>query len=291
VVAAASFVLLVLVLPQVATGIGLGSLALRLDSSVACGSIGSSGSGSFGSGGSGSGSGSTDCGPPALTATPDTKLADAQSIQVIGTGFSPNSQISIAECKAGATSQAGCDPGTLLETTSNGSGFFITQYTVSRLINTSALNGTTESTDCAVDSCILGAGDSASLAAAAAVTPISFNPKIPPVFTVTVAPVDKVNDGGADITGTFVCRRPQSVQIFVLLDQHRGRFNIENENFSQIACQGHKKWTVVVPPGYIGVFGPGKATVSLGVSTQLGGSFREVEMSEKIKLEAGAAKK
>jgi hypothetical protein len=82
IIAVAGFVLLVTVLPQVASGIGLGSLANRLDSAAACsgssGSSGGSGSGSSGgscctgssdSGGSGSGSGSSQCntGPGTVT--------------------------------------------------------------------------------------------------------------------------------------------------------------------------------------------------------------------------------
>ena len=54
-IAVAGFVLLVTVLPQVASGIGLGALANRLDSATTCGSSGSSGS----SGGSSPSSGSS----------------------------------------------------------------------------------------------------------------------------------------------------------------------------------------------------------------------------------------
>jgi hypothetical protein len=223
-----------------------------------------------------------------LTASPDTKLADAHSIIVTGAGFSPNTQISIAECKAGATGQAGCDLSTVLYTASNGSGSFTAPYSVSRILTTTDAEGLSESTDCALDPSILGAADTANLAVAA-VTGIKFNPKIPPVFRYTVASTDKVNTstGVADIAGTFTCRRPLSIQIYVDLDQHRGRFNTENEGFDLVNCTGHKKWTVAVAPGFA-LFGAGKATVDVSLSTRIVNSFRNINVSTKIDLESGA---
>jgi Neocarzinostatin family len=291
VVAAASFVLLVLVLPQVATGIGLGSLAARLTDSGACGSSGSSGSGSFGSGGSGSGSGST-CGPLSLTASPDKKLADAQTIVVDGSGFPPYTSVGIAECKAGATGQNGCDLGTLVETGTDGSGSFVLPYSVSRLISTTNAQGMSVSTDCALDPCILAAAETSNQAVAA-VTTIGFNPKIPPVFQETVSSTDNVisSTGVAEIAGTFICRQPLVIELFINLDQHRGRFNVENETFSSVTCKGHSKWVVPVPSEYgIAVFGPGKATVNAAFSTRIGNSYRSVDVSSKITL-TGVTKK
>src|SRR5580704_10339652 len=101
VIAAASFVLLVLVLPQVATGIGLGGLASRANNSSSCGS----GSGSMGSG---SGSSST-CGPPVLAVNPDSGLADGQTVSVTGSGFSPFTGVGMVECARGAKGPSQCD--------------------------------------------------------------------------------------------------------------------------------------------------------------------------------------
>jgi len=282
VVAAASFVLLVLVLPQVATGIGLGRLAAQLTDSGSCGS-GSGSSGSASLGGSGSGSSSV-CGPPAISANPDTALVDDQSITVTGSGFPPYTQISLAECKAGATGQAGCDLGSVGYTGSDGSGSFVTTYAVSRIIETTSTSGSTESTDCAVESCILGGAESSNLAVAA-VTSIAFNAKVPPVFQGALASTDQVHasTGVADIGGTFICRQRLSVQMFVYLDQHRGRFNVENGVLAVINCSGHKKWTVSVPPGFR-LFGAGKATVAVALSTQIGNSYRNVELAGTVKL-------
>jgi hypothetical protein len=286
VIAAASFVLLALVLPQVATGIGLGRLAARITTSGACGSASGSGSGSIGSG---SGS-SMNCGPPAITVSPDTKLVDTESVTVTGTGFPPDSEISVAECKAGATGQNGCDVGTVRSAGTDDNGYFSTTYAVSRIIETTEANGTTESTDCAVGSCILGAATSYDLAVGA-VIPISFNPRVPPAFTAALAPVDIVNSktGAADIAGTFVCRGHLTVQIFLGLDEHRGRFNVQSEAFDFAKCLGHKKWSVDVPPGYL-AFGPGRGTVAASFSTVIGSDERNVGISGKVKFENATSK-
>jgi hypothetical protein len=283
VVAAASFVLLVLVLPQVATGIGLGSLAARLTDSGACGSSGSSGSGSFGSGGSGSGSATT-CGPLTLTASPDTKLADAQTINVTGSGFPPYAGVGVAECKAGATGQNGCDLGTLIEVGTSNSGSFVVPYSVSRIISTTNAQGLSVSTDCALDPCILVAAE-ISNQAVAAVTTIGFNRKIPPVFQETVSPTDDVisSTGVAEVAGTFICRQSLFVQLYVNLDQHRGRFNVENESFDYVQCKGHSKWVVPVPPAF-SVYGSGKAMVNVDFSVDVGNSFRSIDVSSNITL-------
>jgi len=95
-IAVAGFVLLVTVLPQVASGIGLGSLASRLDSTAKCsGSSGSSGSSSSccsGSSGSSLGTGSSSCGtgPGTISGTVTVTGAPAGfSPAVIGAGACP----------------------------------------------------------------------------------------------------------------------------------------------------------------------------------------------------------
>jgi hypothetical protein len=173
----------------------------------------------------------------------------------------------------------------------NGNGYFSVNYAVSRIIETTEANGTTESTDCAVSSCILGAATSFDLAVGA-VAPISFNPRVPPAFTVALDPVDTVTPttGVANIAGTFVCRRHLIVQIFLGLDQHRGRFNVRSEAFDSARCSGHTKWIVHVPPGFLVNFGPGKAALTASFSTVIGNDEREVGISGKVKLENATSK-
>jgi hypothetical protein len=277
VVAGASFVLLVLVLPQIATGIGLGALAGPATTSGSCGS---SGSGS-------SGSGST-CGPLAISAQPDTKLVDTEAVVVTGSGFTPNAVISLAHCKAGATAAAGCDVSNLLQILSSGSGSFVTTYDVSRIIYTQTPSGASVSTDCATAPCMLGAADSGDLVVAA-VTPLSFNRKVPPVFQAALDPTDKVSTatGAAEVAGTFVCRRPAVVQFFVDLDQHRGRFNVQNQSFAVASCKGSRSWKVAVPPGIL-TFAPGKASAAVALSAEIGPVFRTIPLTGKVTLVASS---
>jgi hypothetical protein len=230
VVAAASFVLLVLVLPQVANGIGLGGLASRLTASPNCGSSGSSGSGSFGSGGSGSGSGSSTCGPLTLSATPSTNLFDGETIFVTGSGFAPNAQIGMTECKTGAGLE-GCDISSALEFTSDGSGSFSTLFTVSKVFDISNKLGTTEkSFDCAPSRCFLGAADLSNYDFAAT-TPLEFNPRSPLALRGSVSLTGTVNThtGIAVIAGTVTCTQPTEVDVYIDLQQTYHRFNFTNE--------------------------------------------------------------
>lgn len=91
VIAGATFVLLVVVLPQVAGGLGLGSLASRLDSTPGC-SSGSSGSGAAAASGSSS---SSQCGPQNGTVAGTVKVTGAPhgfSPGLIGAGACPAAQ-------------------------------------------------------------------------------------------------------------------------------------------------------------------------------------------------------
>jgi hypothetical protein len=277
--AAASFVLLVLVLPQVATGIGLGSVASRLTASGSCGS---------GSGSSGSGSSSV-CGPPTLTVYPSVGLADGQTITVTGSGFTPFMGVGMVECEQGATGPSGCDLSTLLELGTDASGSFSTPYSVTRVITTAAGKlGANKTLDCALSPCFLGAADISNYSVAASAA-IAFDPKIPPVLAGALAPTDMVNPrtGVASISGAVTCTRALTVQLYIDLSQRYRRFNFENYAYSSVNCGQTKratKWTVAVPPG-IGLFGVGKATVTVQLSSSIGNSYRNVTISRSIMLE------
>ncbi len=285
VVAAASFVLLVLVLPQLATGIGLGGLASRLTSSGSCGSSGSSGSM-----GSGSGSSSV-CGPPTLTAVPDTALADGQSITVTGSSFSPFSGVGMVECENGATGPQQCDLSTLLEVGTDGSGSFSTTYVVSRIVNIPTKAGKAKTLDCAVSRCFLGAADISNYSVAA-LARLGFNPKSPLVLRGSLATTDTVvpRTGVASISGTALCTRTELVNVTVELQQiFRRRFNFTNYGQTTIVCKGHSPWTVTVPPGF-GLFFVGPANVTAQLSTQIGNSYRNVGLAGAVVLQSAKKK-
>jgi hypothetical protein len=287
VVAAASFVLLVLVLPQVATGIGLGSLA-HLVGSGPCGSSGSSGS--MGSG-SGSG-GSSECGPPTLTVNPSSGLVDGQTVSVTGSGFSPYSGVAMVECQADATGPAQCDLSSVLEVGTDGSGSFAATYTVSRIIEIANLeNGNEKARNCGAVGCILGAADINNYSVAAS-SPLGFKPHSPLAFRGTVAPTSTVTPktGIADISGTVTCTQPDSVDIYVELQQRYKRFNFTSQGEATVACKGRTPWTAVVEPGF-GLFGVGAANVEAELSTEIGNnSYRNINITRDIELQAASKK-
>ena len=292
VVAAASLVLLVLVLPEVATGIGLGSLAAHLVGS-GCGSSGSSGS--SGSGGSGgSGSGSSTCGPPVLSAAPTTGLADGQPIAVTGANFSAFSQVGLAECTRSPKGPVHCDLSTSDIVGTDGSGSFTTTYTVSRILDVGTKpGGASKRVDCAHAHCVLGAADLINYALTAFV-PLSFRPHGTLALRGALASTDAVvtKTGVATIAGTVSCTRPGSVQIQVTLSQiYRKRFNFTNSGSTSVECTGrHTPWTVSVPPG-IGLFGVGPATVDAEISEPIGNTFRTITLTRSVALQAEKAKK
>jgi Neocarzinostatin family len=289
VVAAASFVLLVLVLPQVATGIGLGGLASRLTASAGCGSSGSSGSGSgsavFGSGGSGSGSGSSTCGPLTLSAAPSTNLFDGEIISVNGSGFPPNSQIGMTECKTGDGLE-GCDISSALIFQSDGSGSFSTQFTVSKVFEVSNKLGTTDKNfDCAPSRCFLGAADLQNYDFAAT-TPLEFNPRSPLALRATVSPTGTVNThtGIAVISGTVTCTEPTEVSVYIQLQQTYKRFNFTSQGQTSVSCFRHTAWSVPVPPGF-GLFGVGTSNVQAEISGEVGNSYRNINQTRNVELQ------
>lgn len=298
VVAAASLVLLVLILPQVATGIGLGSLVGRLTSTGGCGSSGSSGSTTVTTiGGSGSGSGSSVCGPPTLVPNPNSDLADGQTISVSGSGFTPFSFVGMVECKVNATDASGCDLSTLFEVGTDGSGSFSTTYTVSRIL-TVAGKGTPippygevgKKFDCAVSRCALGAADVTDYSIDAT-APLAFNPRTPLALRGTVGPVDTVvtHTGVATIVGTVTCTQNLVVEVDVELQQEFHRFNFTNEGSTIVTCAGHTQWSVNVPPD-LGLFGVGSAVVQTEISAEIGNSYRSIDIKRNVALQSAKKK-
>ncbi len=125
--------------------------------------------------------------PPAITVTPDTGLVSRQVVTVDGTGFAPNSAVSLSECPVDydvANGPCSFTGGTWL--TADGSGAFSATFTVTRGVLSSYFPATL--TDCAdaPGTCVISANsfDNGDHAAAA----IAFDSAVPvptPVVTVT----------------------------------------------------------------------------------------------------------
>jgi hypothetical protein len=224
---------------------------------------------------------------PALAATPDTGLADGQTITVTGTGFSADAGIAMVECEPGATGPDGCDLQTLLEDQSDGSGDFTTPYSVTRVISIpSATNpDVTTSLDCATQACFLGAADISDYSVSA-FTPLSFNPKLPLLLTGTLdhAGTVRPRSGIAAISGTVTCASPTTVDVEVDLTQYYKRFVFFNYADSIVQCTtSPTDWTVDVPPGN-GLYGVGRSMAEVYFDAQFGTTYRNVEISGKVRL-------
>jgi lysophospholipase L1-like esterase len=165
---------------------------------------------------------------PAVFANPSTGLDDGQHIQVSGAGFDPGVQVGIAECEAGATSEADCYLQDVVFATTDQSGSFTTSFEVARVIQVgSAPIGATGGSliDCAqADACALGAIE-LSDSSEAAIVPIGFDPSVPAPTplqvtiqlaggTIQIAP-----DGSITLSGTVSCNESATVNIQVNISQ------------------------------------------------------------------------
>src|SRR6266566_3570942 len=107
-----------------------------------------------------------------LSASPDTGLADGQSITVTAAGYPLNHSLDLVEC----AQDLGCDFSTLRVLFSGDIGGYTTEFSVRRIIH---LEGV--AIDCAVDqNCILVSLDITDLSTGAQ-TSIAFDPNIPPL--------------------------------------------------------------------------------------------------------------
>jgi hypothetical protein len=127
---------------------------------------------------------------PVVKVSPSTGLADLQQVTVTGTGFSPNVQIGVIECRPGALSEPDCDLSTVVLVQADKHGAFTLKRSVRRLITVAS-----SKIDCAdAAGCIVGAGNVGNLEQANGQT-IFFDPKIPPkVPKITVTPNTKLID-------------------------------------------------------------------------------------------------
>jgi hypothetical protein len=225
---------------------------------------------------------------PALAAVPDTGLADGQSVNVTGSGFSANTEVAMVECQPGAVSEEGCDLNTVVIVNSDGSGDFTTPYNVTRIINVGDEGPTTTQIDCAKAACVLGAADIEDFSVSA-FTPLSFDPTLPLQLSGTVNKKGSVQPrkGVATISGTLTCLTSTTVDVDVYLVQFFHRFVFSNEVDNVFPCSPTTStWSIAVPPGN-GLYGVGKSQATVDFDAQIGNSFRDIEVNAKVHLSKG----
>lgn len=114
--------------------------------------------------------------PPSITVTPSTNLADLQLVTIAGKNFTANAIIATLECAATATTESGCDLGTLIEINDTATGTVSLSRYVRRIITPS-----TGKLDCAskLGACAMVAANISNTTEHAGAL-LDFNPKIPP---------------------------------------------------------------------------------------------------------------
>ena len=143
---------------------------------------------------------------PTLTVTPNDELLDGEPVSVTGTGFLPNSTVYIIPCPAGATTVPECDTSLLPDgVQTDAAGSFSADHVAQRFIQ-GQIGGVPTDLDCAVDPCVLGAGDLGLERTAFA--PIDFADGPVPQPTINITPSDGLSDGEeVQVVGTGF--RPQ----------------------------------------------------------------------------------
>ena len=149
-------------------------------------------------------------GSPTLTATPLTSLVDGQQVEIQGTAFAGSGEVVIAECKSGVTSDSECDGSDITTVSTDQSGSFSTSFVVARVISASG-----DTIDCAqAGVCVVAAANLPKLSVGA-VTPVSFDPAVPPLLI--GLPVPSVSplapDGSLVVSGSVTCNETTSLSI------------------------------------------------------------------------------
>jgi Neocarzinostatin family len=201
---------------------------------------------------------------PTITATPNTNLADGQTISVEASGFAANTEMAVVECPGTVVSPATCDLNTVVFVTTNPTGAYPSvAFTVSRILS--------DGTDCALSGgCYIGTQDSEGAGGTAA-TKVTFDPSIPPLpkleLAIRVDKTPKVNDKGVVIVrGKILCKnKGADVEVELGLRQIYNRAIFQSTGFTLVSCAANSAvpFNVTLRPEN-GLFGPGPAVVNVG---------------------------
>jgi hypothetical protein len=113
---------------------------------------------------------------PALTANPSSGLADGQTVNVSGTGYSAGSTIVVLECDAAQPAGRACDKASLVATVAGADGTLAAKLTVHKTfqavdLSTGAAGATV---DCATAHCVLASADTSNTGSEGAGVSITF---------------------------------------------------------------------------------------------------------------------
>ncbi|GAA3486513.1 enediyne antibiotic chromoprotein [Streptomyces cremeus] len=112
---------------------------------------------------------------PTLTITPPTGLTDGQTVTASGQGYTPNTQIAIAQCDLDFTDRAACTPGGVTVIVGSDGTFSVAVTASKSFTGYDPDSGReTGTVDCATDTCGFAAADVTALGTVLGVGTISF---------------------------------------------------------------------------------------------------------------------
>jgi len=227
---------------------------------------------------------------PTMAVSPATGLSDGQNVTVTGSHFDPGAVVTFTECPVGVLEFFNCDSEITDVTTVSSTGSFSAVYQAARLLATDQGPGS-GSTDCVVaPGCVLAAlgndGDEV-----VASTPLTFDPKIPPLpplnLTMDLKPTGRVNaNGSAALSGTISCttKQPVTVSIDLNLTENADSASAASSLTTQESCgKAPANMAITVPEQNV-PFAAGTAEVTMSLSARNGSAVSQQVVSGSITL-------
>jgi lysophospholipase L1-like esterase len=228
---------------------------------------------------------------PTLAVTPATDLSDGQNVTVTGANFDPGSTVTFTECPLGqADFLYGCDSDTTGQAMAGPTGTFTTTYSVARILTTNGgLGGGT--VDCAVaPGCVLAALGNVDNDIEA-LTPLSFNPRVPPLpplsLTMSLKPKGQVEaNGGAELFATLSCtaKQPVDVSVDVNLTETADSELADSSITTQETCVKTPAPVTLTLPDQSVPFSGGVGEVTLEISARDGSAVTQQVLSGSVAL-------
>lgn len=180
---------------------------------------------------------------PAAVVTPSTGLVDYQSVDVEGSGFSPNVGLWVIECPAGVSDTSACDYATAQWPWTDSAGdVTAVRMTVKRVIRAAGA-----SVDCVVTACVVLISETVNPAGFATAT-LEFDPSVPPRPILAIdLKVDQVGSvdprtGEVTLTGSVTCNAPADVLLQIDVTQRVGGAVRNAGPGGSVVCDGTVRW-------------------------------------------------
>ncbi|MDH3705120.1 MAG: neocarzinostatin apoprotein domain-containing protein [Acidimicrobiia bacterium] len=142
-----------------------------------------------------------------ITVDPPSGITDGDTLTVTGTGFRADAVIELYPCVATAAPPGGCDYAKRVNTVADGSGSFAQTMPAHQF-----LYGT--GVDCALDACVVGAGEAVDFPGTFVTAPVAFAPPVPSVRPM-VGSVVEGDAGSVVVEVPVTLSEPTSAEVTV----------------------------------------------------------------------------